>query len=160
MTVVMRPARPTCLCPPPSSTDVAFEYAFRVRFSDVDAAGVVYFSRIYEYCHAAFEELLRAAEMPLETLLHNTGWGLPLIHTEADYHRPLRLGEALRIEVEVVSLTDRRVVFGFRILDAENKVRARARCEHACVNMEDFRPRTVPSAFVDGLDRLGLTPQG
>ena len=160
MTVVMSPERPTCLSPPPSSTDVAFQYPFRVRFSEVDQAGVVYFSRIYEYCHAAFEELLRAAGMPLEGMLHTVGWGMPLVHTEADYHRPLRLGEELRVEVEVIQPSARRVLFGFKIVDTQGKVRARARHEHACVGMDDFKPRDVPSVFLDGLARAGLIDQG
>lgn len=139
---------------------MAFESTHRVRFSDVDAAGVVYFSRIHEYCHAAFEDLLRAAEIPLESLLHKTGWGLPLVHSEADYHRPLRLGESLTIQIEVPERTDRRVIFAFRIVDQEGRVRVRARHEHACVGMEDFRPRKVPSVFLAGLARLGLIDQG
>ena len=141
MTAVMSQERPTSWSHPPCSTEVAFETTLRVRFSDVDAAGVVYFSRIYEYCHAAFEDMLRAAQMPLEGLLHATGWGMPLVHSEADYHRPLRLGECLQVEVEVEKCTDRRVTFSFRIVDEQGQVRARASHEHACVGMEDFRPR-------------------
>lgn len=138
---------------------MAYEYRIRVRFSEVDLAGVVYFSRIYEYCHAAFEDLLRAAQMPLEGLLHSVGWGMPLVHTEADYHRPLRLGEELTITVTVPEHTDRRVTFAFVISDDQGKVRARAKHVHACVGMEDFRPREVPSEFLDGLVRLNLIAQ-
>lgn len=138
---------------------MGFEYHTRVRFSEVDQAGVVYFSRIYEYCHRAFEELLRAAEMPLEGLLHQVGWGMPLVHSEADYHRPLRLGDALTIEVTVPERSDRRVSFGFRVLGEDGKVRARVKHVHACVSMADFRPREVPSAFIDGLARLDLLDQ-
>lgn len=157
---VMSLARPTSWSPRLSLTDVAFEYRMRVRFSDVDLAGVVYFSRIYEYCHAAFEELLRAAEMPLEGLLGKVGWGMPLVHTEADYHRPLRLGEVLVIEVTVPEVSERRVTFAFQIKDETGKVRARAKHVHACVGMEDFRPRAVPSLFLEGLARLDLIDQG
>ena len=32
-----------------------------VRFSEVDAAGVVFFSRFFELCHHAWEEVLAAA---------------------------------------------------------------------------------------------------
>lgn len=139
---------------------MAFLVRRRVRFSEVDLAGVVYFSRIYEYCHGAFEEMLRAAEIPLEGLLHAVGWGMPLVHTEADYHRPLRLGEELTIEVTVPQHTERRVTFGFRIMDDQGKVRVRARHVHACVGMDDFRPREVPSVFFDALARLELIDQG
>ena len=156
---VLSRARYTCWSHPPSSTEVGFQYRIRVRFSEVDQAGVAYFSRIYEYCHRAFEELLRAADMPLEGLLHQVGWGLPLVHTEADYHRPLRLGDAISIEVTVLEQTDRRISFGFRVLGEDGQVRARVKHVHACVGMEDFRPRELPSAFLDGLARLDLLDQ-
>jgi len=138
---------------------VAFEYRTRVRFADVDHAGVVYFSRIYEYCHAAFEEMLRAADLPLEGLLGKVGWGMPLVHSEADYHRPLRLGEEITIEVAVSERTERRVSFAFRVLDEEGQMRARAKHVHACVGMADFRPRALPSVFLECLAKLDLIEQ-
>lgn len=138
---------------------MVFETSFRVRLAQVDSAGVVYFSRIYEYCHEAFEDLLIAGGLPLEGLLVEAGWGMPLVHTEADYHRPLRLGEALKVEVRVSEYTARRVSFGFQIIDSDGVVRARAKHVHAAVSMSDFKPREVPSAFLDALKRLDLIAQ-
>ena len=39
----------------------AFLHRLVVRFHEIDRAGIAYFTRAYEYCHAAFEEMLVAA---------------------------------------------------------------------------------------------------
>ena len=40
---------------------MSIEAVFPIRFQDVDAAGVLFFGRIYDYCHQAYEELWAAA---------------------------------------------------------------------------------------------------
>jgi len=46
-----------------------FEARFPVRFHDVDRAGIIFFAKILEYCHAAFEDLLAASGFPPGPLL-------------------------------------------------------------------------------------------
>jgi len=138
---------------------VAFSSALVVRFGEVDAAGVVYFSRIFDYAHRAYEDMLAAMDLPLNRILKEDGWGMPLVHAEADFSRPMHLGESLVVDVEVAELGERRVSFAFQIRDLSGQSRAEVRCDHAFVDMATFRGRTAPSAFVDGVHRLGLLRQ-
>ena len=41
---------------------MSFEHRLIVRFYEVDRAGIAFFGRIFEYCHAAYEGLLVAVE--------------------------------------------------------------------------------------------------
>ena len=72
---------------------MAFVYETTIRFAQVDPAKVVYFARVYEMAHEAFEELMGSLGFPVGPLFEESEWGMPLVHTEATYRRPWRLGE-------------------------------------------------------------------
>ena len=98
---------------------MAFQHIVTVRFNEVDRAGIAFFGRVYEYCHVVFEELLVAMGNSISNVFDNGKWGMPLVHSHADYKRPMRLGEELTIEVTVP--TDGRHFHYFRLPGARSR---------------------------------------
>lgn len=127
-----------------------------MRFGEVDAAGVVYFVRIFDYAHRAFEGLLAHIGLPIAGLFQAQRWGMPLVHAEADFERPMRLGEVLEVRVVVAELGEKRVSFAFSICDEAGVQRATVRCDHAFVDLKTFRGCSAPPEFVVAVERLGL----
>jgi 4-hydroxybenzoyl-CoA thioesterase len=122
-----------------------FEHRQRVRFQDVDAAGILFFSRYFEYAHAAYEEWLRLAGAPIEELIGLPEAGAPLVAAAGEFHAPARLGEllAVRCELESLGSTSARFVFHFAAA-ASGERRASVRTTHVCVDRRSFRPRPWP----------------
>ena len=133
-----------------------FVYETTVRFSQVDAAQVVYFARAYEMAHEAFEELMAASGLPIGPLFAESDWGMPLVHSEARYRRPWRLGERIRIQGTVNKITERSVEFEYNFLDSELQARTTVCMRHAFVSLATFQPQSVPEAFRQAMKRLGL----
>ena len=111
-----------------------FSYLRTVRLADTDAAGVVYFARTLSLCHEAYEEALAAAGVSLPDLLGSTGIVVPIAKSEAEYLRPLRVGDSLRITVTPAALSENAFALRFEILRLRpaEKVAARVRTEHVC----------------------------
>jgi YbgC/YbaW family acyl-CoA thioester hydrolase len=82
-----------------AATSSVFDLKFIVRFQHVDAAGVVFFARFFEYVHEAYEGFLSQLGLPLSTVLREQKWIAPLKHVEADYFRALRLGEEVTVQL-------------------------------------------------------------
>ena len=62
----------------------------QVRFGDVDPAGIVYFPRIFDYLHGAFEELWEVhVGARYYHLLLEQRIGFPLVHSEVEFKSPL-----------------------------------------------------------------------
>jgi 1,4-dihydroxy-2-naphthoyl-CoA hydrolase len=137
---------------------VAFEHTRTVRFHEIDRAGIVYFADVLQYCHVVYEELMTQIVGSLEVFFSDSGWGMPLVHTEADYSRPNRLGDALRIALTVERLGKTSVTFAYEIW-CQEELRARAKLVHAFVDMKTFKPIEAPQAFRQGLSSLGLLPK-
>ncbi|MGB0588868.1 MAG: acyl-CoA thioesterase [Myxococcota bacterium] len=139
---------------------MSFEHRLTVRFFEVDRAGIAFFGRVFEYCHAAYEALLVALDYPLAQVFDNEGWGMPLVHAEADFKRPMRLGEELVIKVSVGRLGKTSIILDFAVYGADDgELRATAQHVHACVDMERFAPMEVPDRLRQAFKSLGDAAQ-
>ena len=104
----------------------------RVPLSYVDAAGRIFFPRLLEWAHQVQEGFLYARGIPLSRWL-DSGPHFPVVHAEADYLRPLRLGDLTRVELRVEHLGLTSFRFGYRFL-VGGDVHATARTVHVAVD--------------------------
>jgi len=136
---------------------MGFEHSLTARFYEIDRAGIVFFGRFFEYCHAAYEEMFVAAFGGLEDIFRRADWGTPLVHAEADFTRPVRLGDRLKVVVGVERLTERSVTFVYEVLGEDRSPRAKLRTVHAFIDPKTFKPRSAPPEFREGLARVGVS---
>ena len=117
-----------------------------VRFQDVDAAGIVFFARFFDYAHAAYEDFLAAAGHPLPAVLRAKEWAAPLRHAEADYLTPVRFGDHLTIELVAAHLEESEATLGFRVWRSKSDVKPAALVQtvHTFVTAESFERRSIP----------------
>lgn len=128
-----------------------------VRFHEIDRAGIVYFATIFQYCHEAYEDLLVELVGNLEEFFRTKDWGLPLVHAEADYAQPLRLGDRVKIALRPARVGEKSVTYEYTLTDeATGAHRATVRLVHACCTVPGFASRPLPDAVREGLARLGL----
>src|SRR6266540_6189808 len=113
-----------------------FSYHRTVRFADTDAAGVVFFANYLAICHEAYEESLAAAGIELQGFFQNTGVVVPIAKSSAEYLRPLRPGDKLRITATPEALTPNSYVVRFEIykLSPVEKLAARISTEHVATS--------------------------
>ncbi len=136
---------------------MAFVHHRTARFGDTDPAGIVFFARVFEYAHEAFEDCLQAGDLPLQTMLAQADWAMPLIHAEADYRAPMRLGERLAIEVALASRSETSLTLAFTVRGADDgKTRATVRHVHVAVHRASFAKRAVPTEVLAAFARAGV----
>jgi 1,4-dihydroxy-2-naphthoyl-CoA hydrolase len=128
-----------------------FVHTETVRLAHVDAAGILYFARIFELCHAAMEAAMSAAGRPLSGFFRDPTWVMPVVHAEADYKRPLKLDDEVRIEVVLELLSDRRLAWRFTALGPSGKPHAVATQVHVAVDAASFRPTAIPNEWLTAL---------
>jgi 4-hydroxybenzoyl-CoA thioesterase len=88
-----------------------FRYERPVRFSEIDAARMVFFARFSDYCHEAIEALFDALEGGYARLTMVRDVGVPSVHIEFDFKKPLRYGDTVVVEVEVLRIGRTSVTF-------------------------------------------------
>lgn len=147
------------------SRECAFSSRVRVRFDDVDAAGVVYFARVLSIVHEAYEGFLDECGEPLSRVLSSGKWAAPILHAEADYFRPLRLGDELRVELVAARRGGSRLSLGWCLRSEDSVGKGRAPVVHAVVQMvhvfispSDGSPCAVPETILEALGQMLESP--
>ena len=123
-----------------------YESPQRIRFNDVDAAGIVYFPRFFHLCHNAFEEFFTAvAPYSYPTLIQQHRRGFPTVHVEGDFKRPLRYGDTAMVEVAVARLGNSSARFRYRMRrDGESEVAFEAQVVTAFMDLDTGRAVPLP----------------
>jgi 1,4-dihydroxy-2-naphthoyl-CoA hydrolase len=118
-----------------------------VRFQEVDAAGIVFFGRVYEYFHDALFDYLDSRGVSVARILDQGEWGLPIVHSEADYAVPMRFGDPLVVAIEsgTVGRTSLAVEYMVRSGRDESIVHCRGKTVSACIDRSTFRSRELPA---------------
>ena len=130
-----------------------FTKDYDVRFGEIDHAGVMYYPRIFDRIHRAFEDFWpEVMGKSYARVLDEDGIGFPLIDVQSTFTRPFRFGEVLRAEIGVVRIGRTSVTFRVRLRSAaDDRVRAEARLVNGVVAMETFRPVELPAAYASAL---------
>lgn len=126
-----------------------FTYLRTIRLADTDAAGVVFFARTLELCHEAYEESLASAGLDLNDFLGRAEIVIPISRSEADYKRPLRVGEKIRITVSPAPLSPNSFAVRYEIVKLGNgdKVAAVVRTEHVCTSPAKRERAALPASL-------------
>jgi 1,4-dihydroxy-2-naphthoyl-CoA hydrolase len=123
-----------------------FSYQRTIHFSDTDAAGVVFFANFLALCHEAYEESLAAAGIDLGTFFADQGVVVPIAKSEASYLRPLRAGDKIRVTLTPEPLSTDSYALNCDVvrLRPPQKVAARVRTEHICIDSKTRERRPLP----------------
>lgn len=125
---------------------VPFRAPLKIRFGDIDHAGIVYYPRFLHFFHVALEELFsEAVGMEYAEVIDDRGVGFPTVRLEIDFHRPLRFGDHIEVEVGVERIGDTSITWTYRVFKrGEAPVVAQARVVTVCLDMEFFAKTPVP----------------
>jgi 1,4-dihydroxy-2-naphthoyl-CoA hydrolase len=133
-----------------------YEHETGVRFQDVDAAGILFFARVFELFHDAYVEGLRAHGVELARVLDAGAWAAPIVRSEARFRRPIRFGDRLVVELRG-ELSERELTVRYRVVSSTDRSVEHATGEtvHAFVDRASFKrveaPPEVRAAFSGSL---------
>ena len=116
-----------------------------VRLHYTDAAGVLFYGRLFELAQEALEEALAAGGLPLGELLSDGAFRLPVVHADADYAAPVRAGDVLEVRLTFAA-GDRSLRVGADFVDAAGRQVAAARVVHASVSVATGTAVPLPDA--------------
>ncbi len=130
-----------------TSAKKSFTTQLQVRFGDVDPAGIVYFPRIFDYVHQAFEELWDVhVGKRYYYVLGEDHLGFPLVHSEVDFKHPLHFGDLPIVRITAFKVG--RTSLGLRYCFFVNDVLCvDARMTVVCVELSELKSTPFPPAY-------------
>jgi len=128
-----------------------FTYNRTVRFSDTDAAGVVYFANVFSICHEAYEASLEASSINLKEFFSNTSVAFPIVHADVDFFRAMFCGDKLTISLITQKLGVHKFEVAYEIV-VDDVMVAKAITRHVCIEVSSRSKKELSPEIVKWLE--------
>jgi acyl-CoA thioester hydrolase len=136
----------------PSVRDIRhFRVQEHVRWSDVDASGIILWSAYTRLVELAETELFRAAGFPYATLWDRLDIWLPRVQFHLDFRSPARLDDLLDVEIWVARIGRSSIRFEFAASKAGGELVAEGYLVIVAISRADGRSVDVPSPLTQAL---------
>ena len=124
----------------------------RVRWSDCDPLGIIYYGTYIRFFESAEHEIFRQAGLPYEVLRVQRQVQLPRKAFQVEFHSPAQMDELLEIRVGVARIGESSITMRFEAYRAADLVhRASAQLTVVCVEKETITKRALPDFVKDAL---------
>jgi acyl-CoA thioester hydrolase len=130
----------------------------RVRWGDVDAAGIIFYGSYIRFFEIAETELFRAAGLPYGKVFDELNIWLPRVHLECDFHHATKLDDLLEVSTYVgkIGTTSLRLNFEVRRKDQNGELEAdlmaTAHFVLVCTRRDTLQPVPVPEGLRRALE--------
>lgn len=118
----------------------------RVRYSETDQMGVVYYGNYAAYFEVARVEFLRAHGMVYKKL-EDEGIIMPVVHYSNDYRFPAKYDDELTVTTTVDKEPSTTITFNHSVENQDGKLICTAKVILVFLDKESFRPRRVPESI-------------
>ena len=96
----------------------AFRTAFRVVWSETDAAGVVHYSNYFRFFERVEEEFYRHLGFTFKDTSEKGLW-FPRVEAFCQYKKPARFNDLIEVELTVDEMKEKSLKYGFKIFNKE-----------------------------------------
>lgn len=124
----------------------------RVRWSDCDPLGIIYYGTYIRFFESAEYEMFRQAGLPYEVMRVQRQVQLPRKAFQVEFHSPAQMDELMEIRVGVARIGESSITMRFEVYRAADLVhRASARLTVVCVDKATITKRALPDFVKDAL---------
>lgn len=127
---------------------MTYKTIITVNFGDVDPAHIVYYPRIFHYCHVAFERFFTEfVGITYPKLLKDEGIGFPTVNATTSFSRPIHYGDHLEITLTVDRIGKSSVDFLYMGRNLDGDVYFQSTIRVVAVSMANFTPIAIPEKY-------------
>lgn len=134
---------------------MSYTTSIKVRFGDIDRAGIAYYPNLYHYLHIAMEEWFEEyIGVPYPRVLDDEKVGFPTVRVETEFLRPILYGDTLAITITVPRMGRSSADLLFTaVRQGDQEPCLVSRQTVVSVDLSTFRPIPIPPRYRDLLAR-------
>jgi acyl-CoA thioester hydrolase len=135
-----------------SPAALPFSVRERVRWSDCDPLGIIYYGAYIRYFEAAEHEMFREAGLPYAVMRVERHVQLPRKAFQVEFHSPAQMDELLEIRTGIARIGETSVTMRFEAYNAADMThRASATLTVVSVDKASITKRPLPDFVKDAL---------
>jgi len=124
----------------------------RVNFFNCDPAGIMFYGNIFYFCHSAYENLISSFNLDFD-YWNNDDFFVPIVHSSADYLKPLKNDDDMIIEIKVTQLRESSFELSYDCKNQKEELCANVKTVHLFINKETWKKKKMDNTIKEGLTR-------
>lgn len=125
----------------------------RVRYSETDQMGYVYYGNYAQFFEIGRVEMLRSLGISYRQM-EEQGIMLPVVNFEVKYIRPAYYDDLITIKTSITKIPTAKIVFDYELYNENNQLLTKANTVLVFVNKSTMKPTTAPQHLVNKLSEL------
>lgn len=131
-----------------------FTYQTRVKLHDTDAAGLLFYSSIFNIIHDAYEAFLDSHDLNIGKILKEKIYMLPIVRAEADYKLKQTVGDEMTIILTCEKVGKSSYTINYKILNSENEIACTAKTVNVVLEYNTKEITAIPQKLREALISL------
>lgn len=134
----------------------SFETEIHVRFGDADPAGIMYFPKVFEFAHEAFEDFVDVCGIGWKNWFRAGPYIVPIRQVSAEFLRPFFPGRKYRVRGRVSKLgaSSFEMSYEFQSFEAEPVAHARVQMVHVFADSATKMKMPIPAEIRSKMKRF------
>ena len=128
---------------------MAFTSIQKIRFDDVDGAGIVYYPQFFHLCHATFEDFFDTiAHISYPEMIRKQKLGFPTVAIQSQFHAALVYGDTAIVSLGIRKVGTSSLTFAYAIRrKRDGELCFEAEVTTVLVEMETLKPVPLPLEY-------------
>jgi acyl-CoA thioesterase FadM len=120
-----------------------YKSEIKVKFSDCDAGGRIFFARIFDYAHQIFEEFIHE-KCGGYNFFASPDFAVPIIKSTATFHKPILMHSNLSVQLNFSEIKTHSFSVSYSF-EMDGILFAEVETVHVFVNKTDGRKTEIPA---------------
>ncbi|MBU1096904.1 MAG: acyl-CoA thioesterase [Bacteroidetes bacterium] len=120
-----------------------FVYNTKIKFSNCDPAGVIYFAEVFNLAHETYELFLLNNKTKVDYFISNE-IALPIIKAESLFTSAISLHDDIKIELRVLEIRESSYEIEYKIIGDDGRIKAKVKTVHVCIGKGDRSKVSIP----------------
>lgn len=122
----------------------------RINFYDCDPAGIIFYSRVFDFAHSAYEQIIQSIEKE-EDYWNNDKYVVPIIKSESTYVKSMKYGDEIIINANVSELRSSSFELTYTMENAAGELLCSVKTVHVFVDKKSWEKIDIPEKIKKGL---------
>ncbi len=131
-----------------------YRYKTKIKLYHTDAANLIFYSNLFNLAYECFEEFLEDSDFSVLKIINGGKILMPVVHAEADYIKPMRLGDKIEIQLTLFSSGKSSYKLDYNFYNENMEKVASAKTAHVVISVDDHRPVKIPEPLLNILKTL------
>jgi YbgC/YbaW family acyl-CoA thioester hydrolase len=129
-----------------------FKYKEKINFFDCDPAGILFYARVYELCHSAYEAMIESFALE-EDYWRNEDYIVPIISSQASYNKPIKYAEEITVEVRVSQLKNSSFELSYNCKNGKGENCVSVKTAHIFLDKKAWLKIELPGKIKESLEK-------